>query len=36
MAEEYGVARMTVSRAVRELRERNLVITVIGKGSYVR
>jgi DNA-binding transcriptional regulator YhcF (GntR family) len=35
MAAEYGVARMTVSRAVRELRERGLVRTVIGKGTYV-
>jgi len=26
---------MTVSRAVRELRERGLVRTVIGKGTYV-
>lgn len=35
MAEEFGVARMTISRAVRELRERGLVHTVIGKGTYV-
>jgi GntR family transcriptional regulator len=35
MALEYGVARMTAARAVRELRERGLVRTVIGKGSYV-
>ena len=35
LAEQYGVARMTVSRAVRELRERGLVRTVIGKGTYV-
>lgn len=35
MAQEYGVARMTISRAVRELRERGLVKTVTGKGSYV-
>ena len=35
MAAEYGVARMTAARAVRELRERGLVRTVIGKGSYV-
>lgn len=31
----YGIARMTVARAVRELRERGLVHTVIGKGTYV-
>ena len=35
MAREYGVAKMTARRAVRELRERGLVRTVIGKGSYV-
>jgi DNA-binding GntR family transcriptional regulator len=35
MTERYGVARMTASRAVRELRERGLVQTVRGKGSYV-
>lgn len=35
MALEYGVARMTIARAVRELRERGLVRTVIGKGSFV-
>lgn len=35
LAAEYGVARMTARRAVRELRERGLVRTVIGKGTYV-
>lgn len=35
LAEEYGVARLTARRAVRELRERGLVHTVQGKGSYV-
>ena len=35
MAATYGVARMTVARAVRELRERGLVQTVRGKGTYV-
>lgn len=35
LAEEYGVARLTARRAVRELRERGLVYTVRGKGSYV-
>ncbi|NEB22137.1 GntR family transcriptional regulator [Streptomyces coelicoflavus] len=35
MAETYGVARMTVARAVRELRERGLVQTVRGKGTFV-
>jgi len=36
LAEHYGVARMTVRRAMRELRERGLVHTISGKGSYVR
>jgi GntR family transcriptional regulator len=36
LAEHYGAAKMTARRAVRELRERGLVRTVIGKGSYVR
>lgn len=36
MATEYGVARMTIRRAVRELRERGLVHTVTGKGTFVR
>jgi GntR family transcriptional regulator len=35
LADEYGTARMTVRRAIRELRERGLVETVYGKGSYV-
>ncbi|MFA1552006.1 GntR family transcriptional regulator [Actinomadura chokoriensis] len=36
MAEEYGVARLTARRAVRELVERELVYVVRGKGSFVR
>ncbi len=35
MAQHYGVAKMTARRAMRELRERGLVRTVVGKGSYV-
>lgn len=35
MAATYGIARMTVARAIKELRERGLVQTVRGKGSYV-
>lgn len=31
----WGVARMTVRRAIRELVERGLVRTVHGKGNYV-
>ncbi|MEU6339958.1 winged helix-turn-helix domain-containing protein [Streptomyces sp. NPDC046977] len=35
LAGAYGIARMTVARAVRELRERGLVHTVRGKGTFV-
>lgn len=35
LADEYGVARLTARRAVRELRERGLVYTVQGKGTFV-
>jgi GntR family transcriptional regulator len=36
LAEEYGVARLTARRAVRELRERGLVVTVPGRGTFVK
>ncbi|MEU9609883.1 winged helix-turn-helix domain-containing protein [Streptomyces sp. NPDC048057] len=32
---EHGVARMTVRRAVRELRDRGVIYTEWGKGSFV-
>lgn len=35
MAEEYGVAISTVRRAVRDLRERGLVVTLPHKGTFV-
>lgn len=35
LAEEYGIAQMTARRTMRELRERGLIYTVPGKGSYV-
>lgn len=35
IAANYGVARMTAGRAVKELRERGLVYTVRGKGTFV-
>lgn len=35
MAVEYGVAYLTVRRAARVLRERGLIRTVIGRGTYV-
>lgn len=36
LAEQYGVAVNTVRRAVRELRDQDLVITVPIKGTFVR
>jgi GntR family transcriptional regulator len=35
LAAEYGAARMTIRRAIRELRERGLVKVISGKGTYV-
>ncbi|MGW0580248.1 winged helix-turn-helix domain-containing protein [Streptomyces sp. NPDC002920] len=35
LAAGCSVARMTIARAIRELRQRGLVRTAIGKGSYV-
>lgn len=35
LAEEYGVAIGTVRRAVEELRDRGLVVTVPAKGTFV-
>jgi DNA-binding GntR family transcriptional regulator len=35
IASIYSVARMTAGRAVKELRERGLVYTVRGKGTFV-
>jgi GntR family transcriptional regulator len=35
LCERFGVARMTARRAVRELRERGLVYTEWGKGTFV-
>ncbi|TQS24142.1 winged helix-turn-helix transcriptional regulator [Microbispora sp. KK1-11] len=36
LSEQYGVARMTVRRAMKELRERGLIRSVHGKGTYVQ
>jgi GntR family transcriptional regulator len=36
MAEEYGVAIATVRRAVKDLRERGVVVTLPAKGTFVR
>jgi DNA-binding GntR family transcriptional regulator len=35
LAEEYGVALGTIRRAVQELRDRDLVITLPAKGTYI-
>ncbi len=35
MAEEYGVAIGTVRRAVRDLRDRGIVVTLPAKGTFV-
>jgi DNA-binding GntR family transcriptional regulator len=32
---EYGVAYLTARRAIRELRERGLVVTLPAKGTFV-
>jgi GntR family transcriptional regulator len=34
--QEYGIARGTARRAVEVLRDEGLVITVQGRGTYVR
>ncbi|MFI8371704.1 GntR family transcriptional regulator [Streptomyces sp. NPDC085466] len=35
LATEYGVAYLTVRRAASVLRERGLIVTVHGKGTFV-
>ena len=35
LAEEWGVAYQTVRRAMRELHERGLVVSRVGKGTFV-
>lgn len=35
MAEEYGVAIATIRRAVRDLRERGIVVTLPAKGTFI-
>ena len=35
MGEYYGVAYQTIRRAMRELRERGLVESVLGKGTFI-
>jgi GntR family transcriptional regulator len=36
MQQEFGVARGTARKAIALLREQGLVVTVKGRGSYVR
>lgn len=35
LSTQYGVARVTVRRAIEQLRERGKVVTVHGRGTYV-
>jgi GntR family transcriptional regulator len=35
LADQWGIAYQTVRRTMRELRERGLVASVIGKGTFV-
>jgi DNA-binding GntR family transcriptional regulator len=35
LAEEYGVAYITVRRAMEVLRDRGLIVTVHGRGTFV-
>lgn len=35
LAAEYGVAYLTVRRAAQVLRDRGLIVTVHGKGTFV-
>ncbi|MFI0354494.1 winged helix-turn-helix domain-containing protein [Actinomadura sp. 9N407] len=35
LAEEYGVARMTIVRATKVLAERGLVVVLSGRGTFV-
>jgi GntR family transcriptional regulator len=35
MADQYGVARITVRRAVKELAERGLLVVIHGRGTFV-
>lgn len=35
LSQQYGVARVTVRRAMEQLRQRGKVVTVHGRGTYV-
>jgi GntR family transcriptional regulator len=36
ITQEYGVSHITAERAVQELRDAGLVVTVVGKGTFVQ
>ncbi len=36
LADEYGVAYTTVRHAMEVLRERGIIVTVHGRGTFVR
>ena len=36
LATEYGVAYDTIRRATALLRDRGLIITIVGRGTYVK
>jgi GntR family transcriptional regulator len=36
MADDWGVAYLTIRRAMKELRERGLIVSVQGRGTYVK
>ena len=36
MADDWGVAYLTIRRAMKELREKGLIVSVQGRGTYVK
>ena len=36
MADDSGVAYLTIRRAMAELREKGLIVSVQGRGTYVK
>ena len=36
MADDWGVAYLTIRRAMKELRKKNLIVSVQGRGTYVK
>ncbi|WP_268240437.1 GntR family transcriptional regulator [Mangrovihabitans endophyticus] len=35
LVQQYGIARGTARKSIQLLRERGLVVTVVGRGTYV-